>query len=321
MNNQLATTNQPALDREQYEVLQATLYPGARFEDIALVVGACRAQGLDPMSKPFHIIPMRAQVNGQWVERPQIMPGIDLYRTKASRTGEYVGKSEPEFGPMIEKRLGNATVTFPDFCRVTVRRLVAGKVCDFSAVEYWEENYATKSRNDASPNSMWAKRPRGQLAKCAEAQALRMAFPDAVGAQPTYEEMQGKDVHQDDVIETVVTQKREEPRPANTNADDALADKIAGGVDGSVEPAGEDAPSSEPIDESSPSSGSDVSEEQRKSVLNGFIARIKELESVAEADELASMIADSVLTPEEKTGLRSIFKPKRDFLKQHNIEG
>jgi hypothetical protein len=39
---------------------------------------------------------------------------------------------------------------------------------------------------------MWAKRPKGQLAKCTEAQALRMAFPDAVGAAPTAEEMDGR---------------------------------------------------------------------------------------------------------------------------------
>jgi hypothetical protein len=39
---------------------------------------------------------------------------------------------------------------------------------------------------------MWARRPRGQLKKCAEAQALRMAFPEAVGAAPTAEEMEGR---------------------------------------------------------------------------------------------------------------------------------
>ena len=39
---------------------------------------------------------------------------------------------------------------------------------------------------------MWKKRPFGQLEKCAEALALRKAFPEAVGAQPTAEEMEGR---------------------------------------------------------------------------------------------------------------------------------
>ena len=41
---------------------------------------------------------------------------------------------------------------------------------------------------------MWAKRPYGQLAKCTEAQALRMAFPEHVGGHPTAEEMEGKTI-------------------------------------------------------------------------------------------------------------------------------
>jgi hypothetical protein len=38
---------------------------------------------------------------------------------------------------------------------------------------------------------MWLRRPYAQIAKCAEAQALRKAFPE-VGAQPTADEMEGK---------------------------------------------------------------------------------------------------------------------------------
>ena len=39
---------------------------------------------------------------------------------------------------------------------------------------------------------MWTKRKRGQLSKCAEAGALRKAFPEEVGNEYTVEEMEGK---------------------------------------------------------------------------------------------------------------------------------
>jgi hypothetical protein len=64
-------------------------------------------------------------------------------------------------------------------------------VAEFTAVEYWIENYATAGKDSIAPNAMWKKRPRGQIAKCAEAQALRKAFPEIASA-PTFEEMDGK---------------------------------------------------------------------------------------------------------------------------------
>ena len=177
---------------ELISVLQSSLYPGAKAESIELVLSYCRANGLDPMLKPVHIVPQRVKENGQWVSRDTLMPGIADYRIKASRTGEYVGKSEPEFGPDVSEKLGGVSVTYPKWCRITVHRWVRGEARAFVANELWLENYATKDRETVAPNYMWQKRPYGQIAKCAEAQALRMAFPEFSGGQPTAEEMEGK---------------------------------------------------------------------------------------------------------------------------------
>lgn len=184
----------PMEEGELIGVLQSSLYPGAAVPSIKLVLSYCRAAGLDPLQKPVHIVPMYDKtIRGM---RDVIMPGIGLYRTQASRSGQYAGVSEPEFGPDVDLELDGVRLTVPQWCRVTVRRLLGGVLCEFTAREFWSENYATAGRDAMAPNAMWRKRPYGQLAKCAEAQALRKAFPE-VGSAPTAEEMEGKDITPD----------------------------------------------------------------------------------------------------------------------------
>lgn len=172
-------------------VLGSSLYPGANPESIKLVLGYCKVAGLDPMQKPVHIVPMWD--NRAKAMRDVVMPGIGMYRVQAARSG-CAGVTEPEFGPDITENIGGQMITFPAWCRVSVlRRQANGAVDTFSAKEFWRENYAVRGGAEKSiaPNAMWTKRPYGQLAKCAEAQALRKAFPE-IGSQPAAEEMEGK---------------------------------------------------------------------------------------------------------------------------------
>lgn len=185
-------------DDELMTVLQSSLYPGAAPASIKMVIGYCRAAGLDPMQKPVHIVPMWDGKARQM--RDVVMPGVNLYRIQASRSGQFAGMSEPEFGPDITATVGGQTITYPEWCRVTVKRLLtSGIIAEFTAREFWVENYATKGGQEKSvaPNAMWTKRPRGQIAKCAAAQALRIAFPEIASA-PTADEMEGKQIQQDE---------------------------------------------------------------------------------------------------------------------------
>ena len=199
--NQVATVQQPTAvarisDGDLIQAMESSLYPGANPKSIALVLTYCRARNLDPMMKPVHIVPMYVKdaLSGKGAMRDVIMPGIYSYRIDAARTNEYVGKSEPEFGPPISTVLNGVEITFPEWCKITVYRLKGGKERAFTAKELWLENYATAGRDTAAPNAMWRKRPYGQLSKIAEAQALRMAFPEAVSNQPTDDEMEGKSI-------------------------------------------------------------------------------------------------------------------------------
>jgi phage recombination protein Bet len=194
----------PALQMSEDErcaVLQDSIYPGAKLDSIKMVISVCKASGKDPLKKPYHIVPMSVSTGEKGPDgwdvkamRDVIMPGINDYRTDAARTGQHAGTSEPEFGPDVTQKFGDVEITYPRWCRVTVRRQMAsGQVVEFSAVELWLENYATKGARNAEPNAMWKKRPYAQLAKCAEAQALRKGFPE-VGSQSTAEEMEGKEI-------------------------------------------------------------------------------------------------------------------------------
>jgi phage recombination protein Bet len=206
MTTEIATMD----DNKLVKILISSVFPGASETSALLALNYCKAANLDVMQKPVHIVPMWDAKAGQM--RDVIMPGIGLYRVAASRTGQYLGMSEPEWGPEVTREIGGVSVTFPEWCKVTCYRLVAGHKAEFPAMERWMENYAVRGGKDKSiaPNAMWAKRPWGQLLKCAEAQALRKAFPE-VGAQPTAEEMEGRVIEEREVYGTHATVK---PEPA-----------------------------------------------------------------------------------------------------------
>lgn len=224
--NQLVPQQGGALaipDDQLIEVLRSSLYPGAAVPSVKMVLGYCKAAGLDPMLKPVHIVPMWDGKAKQM--RDVVMPGVGLYRTQAARTGTFAGQSEPEFGPMVAMDLGGVHITVPEWARVTVKKLMPnGQIAEFTACEYWVENYAVKGGQEKSiaPNAMWMKRPRGQIAKCAAAQALRLAFPEA-GSQPTAEEMEGKSLEQEYVSQGATTDmgNAEEVKPKLRGQGDA----------------------------------------------------------------------------------------------------
>ncbi len=226
-------------EAELIQVLRTSLYPGAQEHSVRMVLGYCKAAGLDPMLKPVHIVPMWDRESGGM--RDVVMPGIGMYRIQASRGGACAGISEPEFGPDTTESIGGLDVTYPLWCKVVAKRLLpGGVVAEFPAVERWKENYAVKGGKDKSiaPNAMWQRRPYGQLQKCAEAQALRKAFPE-IGAQPTAEEMEGRALSDDTPYVDGTTGEIHQPSakpyagPARARVSDeerGLLSKIAAGL-------------------------------------------------------------------------------------------
>lgn len=197
------------IDKGTWKVLVEAIFPAAKTVDaIAMALSYCKSRGLDVMKRPVHIVPMWDSARGAMVET--VWPGISELRTTASRTAGYAGCDVAEFGEPITMDFSGRVrrgggwedievkgLEFPEWCRITVYRIVAGQRCKFVGPKVsWLETYATQGQSEL-PNKMWQERPEGQLEKCAEAAALRRAFPEELGSELTAEEMVGKTVQHD----------------------------------------------------------------------------------------------------------------------------
>lgn len=166
--------------KSQWRALVESIFPLATSaEAIVLALSYCQARGLDIFKKPCHIVPIWHSSLRRMVDT--IWPGIGELRTTAHRTNSYAGCDETVFGPMVQDRVGKTAMVYPEWAQVTVYRIVQGQRCAFPGPRvHYLETYATAGRDTDDPNEMWRNRPNGQLEKCAEAAALRKAFPEEI---------------------------------------------------------------------------------------------------------------------------------------------
>ncbi|HDX8356793.1 TPA: phage recombination protein Bet [Aeromonas hydrophila] len=222
---------QRGIDEPTWNALCNTIYPGANPDSVVMAIDYCKARGLDILLKPVHLVPMQVTDarSKEKVWRDVPMPGIGMYRIQADRSGNYAGADEPVFGPDVTEEFQDpynqsvkVKVTYPQWCKYTVFKMVNGQRVAFHALERWKENYATQSGKTECPNAMWRKRPYAQLAKCTEAQALRKAWPE-IGSEPTAEEMEGKEI----IINEIPGSQQSQASPAKSRALDAIRGQSA----------------------------------------------------------------------------------------------
>jgi phage recombination protein Bet len=180
-----------ALSRKQIETIKEQFAKGATDVELQMFLYVCQRTALDPFSKQIHLVPRWDSKLGKEVR--SVIIGIDGLRSVAERTGAYAGNSDPIFEGELDieytekdfrtKAETKKQMTVPARATVTVKKVVQGVICDFTATAEWNEYYLDKG------GIMWRKMPKNMLGKCAEAKALRKAFPAVMSGLYVQEEM------------------------------------------------------------------------------------------------------------------------------------
>ena len=185
MSNALATYDPGRIARatgyeaEKVELIKDTIARGASDDELMLFLHLAQRSGLDPFSRQIYLIERRQQIDGQWKTTRQPQTGIDGLRLIADRTDRYAPGRQPSYTYDATGGLLTATAY--------VKKFVRGEWHEIAATAHYDEYVQRKK--DGQPNQMWAEKPHIMLAKCAEALALRRAFPAEMSGLYTADEI------------------------------------------------------------------------------------------------------------------------------------
>jgi|SRR5262245_8191112 len=166
---ELRRTSPVLITSEQIAVIKATLCQDATPAEMQLFFYDCQRRGVHPLDKLIHFTKRRGKYTP--------VTSIDFFRSRAGDTGEHMGTEDAILDYGINPDV-------PILATVRVYRNVQGQKCAFTASARMRE-YMPEAPNDF----MWRKMPSTMLSKCAEALALRKAFPQQLGGLYTVDEM------------------------------------------------------------------------------------------------------------------------------------
>lgn len=169
-----AQVTQMTFAPEQVDLIKRTVAKGATDDELKLYLYDCSRRNVHPLDRLI-VFTVRTD-KGERRYTPVVT--VDFLRSRAADTGEYAGNDDPVYDYLDGAKN-------PQSAKVTVWKLVAGQRCAFTATARWAE-YVPSS------DFMWKSKPHVMLGKCAEALALRKAFPQQLAGLYAAEEMEGE---------------------------------------------------------------------------------------------------------------------------------
>lgn len=177
------------LSRSQINLIKSTVAKGASDDELRLFIQVCKGANLNPFLKQVFLVPRWDSKEGKEVRAIQV--SIDGFRAIAEEGGGYAGNEDAVFEGEEDIEYGGdkagkdkKKVTVPKTAKVTVYKLVEGQRYPFTATARWTEYYPGPKMG-----FQWHIRPYLMLGKCAEALALRKAFPKLLSGMYAQEEL------------------------------------------------------------------------------------------------------------------------------------
>lgn len=318
---QRAAEAQPFFNAEQLQMIRTSFLNGASDVESGVLLELARLRRLNPITRQIHFVKRWDGQKRCEVWAAQV--GIDGFRAIAERTGLYDGQDEAEF-EYDQKgglKLARVRVYRKDWSRPAV-----------GVAHYSEYVQLTK---EGKPTHMWGSKAHVMLGKCAEAIALRKAFPEDTSGLYSPEDMpeaeaprtvappppavvapvpehsktkqeQGPKAKRGAAPKVLQAEVVEMPAPSPANA--AVRAKTVEALGWSPEPQREEPP---PLDLEP------LNDAQELTPAEQVLARIAEAQSVSDLVPVVKLIAEHKLN--QDTGIRQAYQARQRDLRQAGV--